>query len=117
MFPLIHILGAIKLCLKVAQEWDRGNQALSWIRDKNDPSVDPNDIRKEFFDKRAACYDLVLRVIEAVDQKYNSQGPVPDDVGSLVTRRKFEAYEQINDSDDEVFQNYLYDWYMSPCWA
>lgn len=117
MLSLIQILGAIKLCLKVAQEWDRGNQALSWIRDKNDPSVDPNDVRKESFDKRTACYDLVLRVIEAVDEAYNKQGPVPDDVVSLVTRRKFEAYEQINNSDDEVFQNYLYDWYMRQGWA
>ena len=117
MLSLIHVLGAIKLCLKVAQEWDRGNQALSWIREKNDPSVDPNDPRKESFDKRTACYDLVLRVIEAVDQAYNSQGTVPDDVVSLVARRKFEAYEQINNSDDEVFQNYLYDWYMRQGWA
>jgi nuclear pore complex protein Nup155 len=36
---------------------------------------------------------------------------------SQITRRKHEAYEQINNSDDEVFQNYLYDWYMSKGWA
>lgn len=90
---------------------------MSWIRDRNDPSVDPNDVRREFYDKRTACYDLVLRVIEAVDQAYNSQGPVPDGVVSQVTRRKFEAYEQINNSDDEVFQNFLYDWYMRKGWA
>ena len=36
---------------------------------------------------------------------------------SQITRRKHEAYEQINNSDDEVFQNYLYDWYLSKGWA
>jgi nuclear pore complex protein Nup155 len=111
------IIGAIRLCLKVAQEWDRGNQALSWMREKDDPSVDPNDVRKDFFEKRCACYDLAKQVIDAVDQAYNSQGPVQDGVVSAVTRRKFEAYDQINNSDDEVFQNYLYDWYMQNGWA
>jgi nuclear pore complex protein Nup155 len=110
-------LGAIRLSLKVAQEWDRGNQALSWIREKADPSVDPNDVRRGFYEKRAACYQLILEVIQAVDQAYNNQGPVQDGVVSQVTRRKFEAYDQINNSDDEVFQNYLYNWYMENGWA
>ena len=74
-------------------------------------------MRRDFYEKRTACYDLVLKVIEAVDQAYNNQGPVPDGVVSQITRRKFEAYEQINNSDDEVFQNYLYDWYMQKGWA
>ena len=110
-------LGAIRLSLKCAQDWDRGNKALSWIRDRDDPSTDPSDVRRDFYEKRTACYDLILRVIEAVDQAYNSQGPVPDGVVSPVTRRKFEAYDQINNSEDEVFQNYLYDWYMQKGWA
>jgi nuclear pore complex protein Nup155 len=114
---LICSLGAIRLALKVAQELDRGNKALSWIREKGDPNTDPNDVRKNYFDRRASCYTLVCHVIEAVDQAYNSQGPVPEGVISQITRRKHEAYEQINNSDDEVFQNYLYDWYMSKGWA
>ncbi|KAI4673715.1 uncharacterized protein J4E88_008772 [Alternaria novae-zelandiae] len=109
--------GAIRLALKVAQEWDRGNKALSWVRDKSEQNVDPNDARREYFDKRASCYTLICKVIEAVDHAYNTQGPVPDGVISPVTRRKHEAYEQINNSDDEVFQNYLYDWYMQNGWA
>jgi nuclear pore complex protein Nup155 len=110
-------LGAIRLALKVAQEWDRGNRALSWLRARDDQSVDPNDVRRQSFEKRATCYTLVCRVIEAADQAYNNQGPVPDGIVSPVTRRKQEAYEQINNSDDEVFQNYLYDWYMQKGWA
>jgi len=110
-------LGAIRLTLKVAQEVDRGNKALSWVRERSDPSTDPNDVRRDYYERRASCYTLVCRVIEAVDQAYNNQGPVQEGVTSQITRRKHEAYEQINTSDDEVFQNYLYDWYMSRGWA
>jgi nuclear pore complex protein Nup155 len=109
--------GAIRLALKVAQELDRGNKALSWVRERSDPSTDPNDVRRDYYDRRASCYTLVCRVIEAVDQAYNQQGSGQEGVISDITRRKHEAYEQINNSDDEVFQNYLYDWYMSKGWA
>jgi nuclear pore complex protein Nup155 len=87
------------------------------MRDQANSQTDPNDVRKSSYDKRAACYTLVCNVIEAVDHAYNNQGPIQEGVVSQMTRRKFEAYEQINHSDDEVFQNYLYDWYMSKGWA
>ncbi|KAL5119140.1 hypothetical protein ACEQ8H_002847 [Pleosporales sp. CAS-2024a] len=109
--------GAIRLALKVAAELDRGNKALSWVRERNNPTTDPNDARRDYFDRRASCYNLVCRVIEAVDRAYSAQGPTLDGVVSQIARRKQEAYEQINNSDDEVFQNYLYDWYMSKGWA
>ncbi|KAF2475805.1 nucleoporin-domain-containing protein [Lindgomyces ingoldianus] len=105
--------GAIRLALKVAQELDRGNKALSWIKD-GQPSP---DIRQDSYNKRTACYALVFKVIEAVDHAYNAQGTQHDGVISQITRRKHEAYEQINNSDDEVFQNYLYDWYLQKGWA
>lgn len=35
---------------------------------------------------------------------------------SQIARRRQEAYQQINESDDEVFQNYLYDWYIQKGW-
>jgi nuclear pore complex protein Nup155 len=110
-------IGAIRLALKVAQELDRGNKALAWIRERNEANEDSNDMRRAYFIRRAECYTLVCNVIERVDQAYNSQGPVPEGVTSQITRRKQEAYEQINSSEDEVFQNYLYDWYMSKGWA
>lgn len=103
--------------MKVAQELDRGNKALSWLRERDESNVDSNDARKDYYKRRASCYTLICRVIEAVDQAYNSSGPTPDGVVSQIARRKQEAYEQINNSDDEVFQNYLYDWYMSNGWA
>lgn len=116
LLRLTDLTGAINLSLNVAQEWDRGNRSLSWIKERNDPNADPNDVRREYFEKRALCYDLVLKVIDAVDFAYNSQGPVPDGVVSQIANRKFQAYQQINDSDDEVFQNFLYDWYMQQGW-
>lgn len=112
-----EVTGAIRLALKVAQDLDRGNKALSWIKERNDPNADPNDVRRDFYNRRASCYTLVCRVIEAVDHAYNTQPPVVEGVVSQITRRKQEAYEQINNSEDEVFQNYLYDWYMSKGWA
>ncbi|KAF2714183.1 nucleoporin-domain-containing protein [Pleomassaria siparia CBS 279.74] len=105
--------GAIRLALKVAQELDRGNKALSWIKD----GQPVQDVRQVSYLKRTACYELVFRVIEAVDLASSNQGVVQDGVISQITRRKQEAYEQINNSDDEVFQNYLYDWYLSQDWA
>ncbi|KAF2188726.1 nucleoporin-domain-containing protein [Zopfia rhizophila CBS 207.26] len=105
--------GAIRLALKVAQEVDRGNKALSWIKD-GQPIQDP---RESAYNSRTACYDLVHKVIQAVDRAYNTQGPQIDGILSQISRRKIEAYEQINNSDDEVFQNYLYDWYLAQGWS
>lgn len=108
------VTGAIRLALKTAQELDRGNKALSWIKDGRPAQ----DARQPFYEKRTACYGLVFRVIEAVDFAFNAQGVVSlDGAISQITRRKHEAYEQINDSDDEVFQNHLYDWYLTKGWA
>ncbi|KAF2733309.1 nucleoporin-domain-containing protein [Polyplosphaeria fusca] len=105
--------GAIRLVLKVASELDRGNKALSWIKD----GKPGNDIRQEAFEQRRACYNLIFKVIEAVDLASNNQGYVPEGVVSQISRRKYEAYEQINNSEDEVFQNDLYDWYLQKNWA
>ncbi|CAI6337427.1 unnamed protein product [Periconia digitata] len=106
--------GAIRLALKVAQEGDRGNKGLTWLRD-GQPA---QDAREPFYRKRTGCYDLVFKVIDAVDRAFSAQGVIqPDGIISQITRRKLEAYEQINNSDDEVFQNYLYDWYLQQGWA
>lgn len=107
-------LGAIRLSLKVADERDRGNRAISWIKD-GQPS---GDARQLPYTQRTNCYKLVFKVIEAVDQAYGAQGNVEQDgVTSQIGRRRQEAYEQINNSEDEVFQNFLYDWYMEKGWA
>jgi nuclear pore complex protein Nup155 len=106
--------GAIRISLKVAEERDRGNRALSWIKD-GQPA---GDARQLPYTQRTNCYKLVFKVIEAVDQVFGAQSnSVQDGVISQIGRRRQEAYEQINNSDDEVFQNFLYDWYMEKGWA
>lgn len=98
--------------LKRAQELDRGNKALSWIKDDRPES----DARENAYKARTECYDLAFRVIHAVDQACASQGNVQDGVISAIARRRQEAYDVINNSEDEVFQNYLYDWYIQQGW-
>ncbi|TKX18355.1 putative nucleoporin NUP170 [Elsinoe australis] len=99
--------GAIQLCLNVAQELDRANRALSWVRD-NSPADDP---RKEAFEKRRAVYDFIFAIMNAVD---NAAGNAQQDGSShlLLTRRE-EAYSVVNSSTDEVFQTTLFDQYLS----
>jgi nuclear pore complex protein Nup155 len=92
--------GAISLCLHVALQKDRGKQALAWIRDGS-PA---NDSRRNDFDNRMTCYSQIWRVIQTVDA-LGSADPA-------VAQRKQEAYGIIDISEDEVFQNCLYDWYL-----
>jgi len=103
--------GAIRLALTVAQDLDRANRALSWIRDGS-PDPDP---RKAAYDSRIRCYQLIAEVVKAVDTVKASAG---DDIAaSSIARRKTEAYNEINQSDDEVCQTFLYDWYLSQGWS
>ncbi|KAA6414467.1 MAG: non-repetitive nucleoporin [Lasallia pustulata] len=98
--------GAIELALKVAQEGDRGNRALSWIQEGR-PEQDP---RATVFEARKRCYDLAHQVITALDQISNQP---PDMVSGQYATRRDEAYNVINTSEDEVFQTNLYDWYLA----
>ncbi|KAF2431561.1 non-repetitive nucleoporin [Tothia fuscella] len=105
--------GAIRLALSVAAERDRVNKALAWIRDGRPDQ----DSRKEAYEKRTSCYALITKVIAAVDQ-ISENSPSSDDVKtSNIARRKVEAYYEINQSDDEVFQTYLFDWYLNKGWS
>jgi nuclear pore complex protein Nup155 len=109
---LSFFAGAIQLCLSVAQQRDRGNRALAWIKDDR-PSPDS---RSNIYDRRVSCYAHIWRVIEAVD----ATAPAPTDqeaVAANITRRKQEAYNVIDASEDEVFQTSLYDWYLQRGWS
>ena len=56
-------------------------------------------------------------VIRAVDKACSDKPDMVDGALSLTARRRDEAYEEINNSDDEVFQTHLYDWYLSQGWS
>lgn len=105
--------GAIQLSLDVAHESDRANLALSWIRDGSPPE----DPRKQAFDKRKPCYDLIHVVILAVDDPSHHSIDQVDSQSTVTATRKSEAYDVISLSEDEVFQTNLYDWYMSQGWS
>ncbi|KAK4548388.1 hypothetical protein LTR36_010259 [Oleoguttula mirabilis] len=101
--------GCIQLCLAVAQEKDRAKRALAWLKD----GMAQGDARKEAFDARKGCYDLVFSTIQNLDQETAEQPQEIDGRHSLAAKRKSEAYDVVYTSDDAVFQTCLYDWYVS----
>ncbi|KAI9714654.1 MAG: hypothetical protein M1812_006319 [Candelaria pacifica] len=105
--------GAIQLALSVAKESDRGNRALTWITDGR-PEKDP---REAIFNGRKQCYDLVHQIISAVDQNSSQAPETIDGQYTLAAKRRSEAYSVIDNSDDEVFQTDLYDWYLAQGWS
>ena len=104
--------GAIQLALKVAHEHDKANEAMSWQTDGR-PDPDP---RKEKFEKRSKCYDLIHDVIVAVDQSTANEPTFLDGRPTPVGVRRIEAYEVISRSSDKMFLTNLYDWYLAQGW-
>ncbi len=104
--------GAIQLVLRVARDSDKGNEALSWIADGHPES----DKRKEKFDYRSRCYDLLHDVINILDQSSAQAALFVDGRPTLLATRRSEAYGVISRSTDEVFLTNLYDWYLSQGW-
>lgn len=105
--------GAIQLCLKVAYEQDKTNDALAWMKDG---SVD-SDPRKAIYEARNKCYDLIHAIIEAIDKAVQEQPTFADGSPTLIVTRRQEAYEVIAKTGDQVFLTNLYDWYLSKGWA
>ena len=62
------------------------------------------------FDARKKCYNLIHDVINVIEQAPQIPDSGPNSVSN---RRRNEAYEVIDTSDDEAFQTDLYDWYLS----
>lgn len=69
------------------------------------------------FDARKRCYNLVHIVISSVDQASSQTPEMVDGQYTLSTKRRSEAYNVIHNSDDEVFQTDLYDWYLAKGWS
>ncbi|KAI9718299.1 MAG: hypothetical protein M1828_006763 [Chrysothrix sp. TS-e1954] len=105
--------GAIQLVLAVAQESDRGNRALSWVQEGSPGQ----DSREALFEKRTRCYDIIHSIITSVDQTAGSAPEMVDGYYTVTAKRKREAYDVINESQDELFQFNLYDWYLAQGWT
>ena len=127
--------GAIQLSLTVAARSDRANLAFSWIVDGRPENVrhlsssSPfsglcrfadlffQDNRKEYFYFRKQCYDLISKVILAVDDLAATDPEIVDGHLTTIAKRKNEAYAVTSDSTDEVFLTSLYDWYLEQGWS
>ncbi|KAI9152112.1 Nucleoporin NUP170 [Paramyrothecium foliicola] len=110
---LNYYAGAIQLCLVVAREKDRGNTALSWVNDGK-PSADS---RANAFDERRRCYELVHKILQHLDEASSTQPEMIDGKLTLFGTKRLEAYDVVNNSDDEVFHFDLYEWYITQGWT
>jgi nuclear pore complex protein Nup155 len=65
------------------------------------------------FESRKKCYNLIHGVITNLDQASDQAPSMIEGQYTLAARRRTEAYEVIDSSEDEAFQTDLYDWYLS----
>jgi nuclear pore complex protein Nup155 len=104
--------GAISLALLVAQESDRGNRALSWVNE-NRPA---DDARAPLYQFRQQCYKLIHTILLAVDTASNAEPEMIDGRLTLTATKRNEAHTVVNESEDELFQDGLYEWYLEQGW-
>lgn len=100
--------GAIQICLTVAHEKDKSKRALAWIRDGK--PID--DEREKAFQTREQCYEQIFYTIAELERATANAPEAIDGRYTLETKRRNEAYDLINSSDDVVFLTCLYDWYV-----
>ncbi|KAH0565900.1 hypothetical protein GP486_000703 [Trichoglossum hirsutum] len=104
--------GAIQLALSVARESDRGNQALAYIA----AGLPEQDDRRRLLETRTNCYRMIFDILTAVDQAASQAPEKVDGHYTRSARLRSEAYSVVHTSEDEVFQNSLYDWYIDKGW-
>ena len=100
--------GAIQLCLVVANDKDRAKRALGWYKD----GMPDNDPRRGAFEARKGCYDLIFSTIQALDEQTANAPETMDGQYTVAAKRRNEAYDVVNSSEDAIFQICLYDWYV-----
>ena len=100
--------GAIQLCLVVAAEKDRAKRAMSWMKD----GFPQGDDRQAAWNARKQIYDLVFAAIQQLDTQTQQAQEVVDGQYTVQAKRRNEAYDIINSSDDPAFQTCLFDWYL-----
>ena len=70
------------------------------------------DPRAEIFEKRKRCYNMIHYVIQCLDESSNQVPDMVDGQYTPLAKRRSEAFDVIDNSEDEVFQTDLYDWYL-----
>lgn len=110
---LKYFAGAIQLCLVVARAKDPGSTASSWVSD----GKPAGDAREKAFNDRKHCYDLIHQVLQNLDEASSREPEMVDGRLSLMATKRREAYDVVNNSEDEVFHFDLYEWYIEQGWT
>lgn len=71
------------------------------------------DPRAVIFESRKRCYNLIHDTIQAVEKASLQTPDIIEGQYTASARRRAEAYDVIDTSEDEVFQTDLYDWYLA----
>lgn len=106
----ICILGSVFLPLRCAQEFDPLNEGRDyWLQGsvKGD-----SDCRKQFYDKRQACYQICVDSLSVFDNQSDDaiqKGRSMDEAEAARTR----AYQLAFESQDQIFHSFFYDWLIS----
>ncbi|KAI0068445.1 nucleoporin [Artomyces pyxidatus] len=106
---LDYAKGTVELPLHCAEVTDTDHLGQEYWNTASQPSRDTPgdpaqvDHRREFWEQRARCYDLVLDSLEAFEGKAAKQGEGAE-------RVRAHAYELAFASPDEMFHSRLYDW-------
>jgi nuclear pore complex protein Nup155 len=66
------------------------------------------DPRAALYEKRVRCYAIIFEVLEDLDLLENE-----NDSNPAIKRLRTQTYELVYGSDDELFHQALYDWYVS----
>lgn len=104
--------GAVELALHAAGSHDKGNKALHWVNDGRPQE----DARANLYEFRVKCYALIKDVLENLDEVASIEPEIIDGRATTIVLKRSEAYTVVNDSDDELFQTYLYDYYLEKGW-
>lgn len=65
------------------------------------------------FERRKQYYNLIHQVITTIERTSTQAPSVIEGQFTLAAKRRTEAYEVIDSSEDEAFQTNLYDWYLA----
>lgn len=71
------------------------------------------DPRATAFEARKPCYNLIHQVLISLEQASSQSPDMIDGQFTTSAKRRTEAYDVIDTSEDEAFQTDLYDWYLA----
>lgn len=103
--------GALSLSFTVAKAADPYNVSLSFFAE-NKPE---NDARDSIYQRRACCYVCIFEALERLEQAFAAQQEAyaASPNTSPLNGVRDQAYQVINEVQDELFHYLFYDWYRS----